>query len=283
MDDFLTDPAPAKIVAAMEENLIQAVGFFFGGNTNDPRTQLHNDPDMLWTLTDIPFPLFNAVCGARLPENSVDERIKTVLDRYREGNVPMIWWTGPATQPPDLGNRLQAHGLMHSDDLPGMAVDLHHLSDHRPPPTTCTIQQVDNAEALQTWCRVCIAGFDMPDFAGNALYDLLIHKGFSPDLPSRNYLAMVDGQPVATTSVYVGAGVAGIYNVATLPHARRQGVATALILRALTDAHTLGYRIATLQSSPMGLGIYQQVGFREYCTISTYMWQPTPQEGESAA
>lgn len=280
MNDVLTDLAPAQVMNAMEANMFQALAFYFGEDTDHHQIQLHDDPDMFWTLTDIPFPLFNAVCRAHLPESDVDARIEAVLDRYRAANVPMLWWTGPATQPPDLGTYLQAHGLTQIGALPGMAVDMHDRSQQSLPPTTCTIQQVNDAATLQTWCGVCVAGFDMPDFVATALYDMLVNKGFSSDLPSRNYLGIVDGQPVATASLYLGAGVAGIYNVATLDHARRQGLGTALTSRAMADAHMLGYRIATLQASPMGVSVYQQLGFREYCTISQYMWQPTPHEGK---
>ncbi|KAB8314073.1 GNAT family N-acetyltransferase [Tolypothrix campylonemoides VB511288] len=59
------------------------------------------------------------------------------------------------------------------------------------------------------------------------------------------------------------AGVAGIYYVATLPKARRQGFATALVLAALHKARALKYSVGTLQALQMGVNVYTQIGFQE--------------------
>jgi ribosomal protein S18 acetylase RimI-like enzyme len=55
----------------------------------------------------------------------------------------------------------------------------------------------------------------------------------------------------------------GIYNVSTLEHARRRGLATALTARLLHDAAARGYRTATLQSTEMAERVYAAVGFRD--------------------
>jgi predicted acetyltransferase len=85
---------------------------------------------------------------------------------------------------------------------------------------------------------------------------------------------MLDGTVVGTCTLYLGAGVAGIYNVSTLPKARRQGVATELTLTALHAARDRGYRIGILHASEMGYGAYRRIGFRDYCTVSHYLYLP---------
>jgi ribosomal protein S18 acetylase RimI-like enzyme len=56
-------------------------------------------------------------------------------------------------------------------------------------------------------------------------------------------------------------GVAGIYNVGTVRHARRQGLARAMLARALEDAR--GAEVVTLQVAPEGFveGFYLDLGF----------------------
>ena len=55
----------------------------------------------------------------------------------------------------------------------------------------------------------------------------------------------------------------------TVPDARQKGAGTALTLAAMREGLADGYHFARLQSSAMGLPIYQRLGFREYCTFGT--------------
>ncbi|GHO87493.1 GNAT family N-acetyltransferase [Dictyobacter formicarum] len=87
--------------------------------------------------------------------------------------------------------------------------------------------------------------------------------GFDEDGLWHHYLGWWNGDPVATTSLFLGAGVAGIYFVFTLPAARCQGIGAAITLAALQDASRRGYRVGVLGSSSMGYSVYQRLGFQE--------------------
>ena len=50
--------------------------------------------------------------------------------------------------------------------------------------------------------------------------------------------------------------------------------AAAITLAPLRAAHTLGYRIGVLESSPMGVGLYTSLGFRVRCSFEVYRWDP---------
>lgn len=88
----------------------------------------------------------------------------------------------------------------------------------------------------------------------------------------QHYLAYQDDIPVATASLGLAAGVAGIYNVATIPKAHRQGLGATVTAAALEDAaRRSGYRAGTLQSSHVGFHMYWELGFRHLCDMEHYV------------
>ena len=77
----------------------------------------------------------------------------------------------------------------------------------------------------------------------------------------RLYLGYLDGEVVAGSEMYLSAGVAGAYGVATLPHARRRGIGTAITGLPLREAQRAGAEWAVLQASPDGAALYARLGF----------------------
>ncbi len=263
--------APA-LTTAIEANQFEVFRLFRYWS----QAEVRDDPDMLWIITDIAHSLFNSVFRAHLEPDNIDAAIKTTIARGRSRNVPILWWVGPATRPANLGEYLEAHGFARGDDLPGMAVDLLALNEGLPAPPDLTVEQVADVATLKQWCRC----FEWPDFVEAAWLDLLTSIGLGAQSPLRYYLGRLKGEPAAASLLFLGAGVAGIYNVATLPEARRQGVGTATTLAPLREARALGYRVGILQSSEMGFSVYHKVGFREYCKISTYVWTGETEQSE---
>ena len=82
------------------------------------------------------------------------------------------------------------------------------------------------------------------------------------------YLGLVDGEPVASSTLAHGGRVAGVYNVATLPEARRKGFGEAMTWHAISRGAACGCDMAALQASEMGRPIYERMGFR---LVSPYL------------
>ena len=94
--------------------------------------------------------------------------------------------------------------------------------------------------------------------------------GIGHGLPLHHLLGRLDGRPVATASVLLDGGIAGVYDVSTVPGARRRGIGTALTVAALQLGRADGYEIAFLQPSAMGRRLYERLGFRECCVCRVY-------------
>jgi ribosomal protein S18 acetylase RimI-like enzyme len=86
----------------------------------------------------------------------------------------------------------------------------------------------------------------------------------------RVYAARLDGRPVATAIAFDHDGDCGIYNVGTVSHARRRGLATALTAHVLHEAKARGCTTASLQATPVAESVYAAVGFRDLGQIQEY-------------
>ena len=115
-----------------------------------------------------------------------------------------------------------------------MAVDLQALNESLDRPLGLEVEMVNDAESLQKWSEVLIAAAPMPEFVARPMFDFFASLGFGKASPVRNYYGRLNGEVVATSSLFLGAGVAGIYNVATLPKVRRQGIGSAMSLEPLS-------------------------------------------------
>jgi GNAT superfamily N-acetyltransferase len=87
--------------------------------------------------------------------------------------------------------------------------------------------------------------------------------------------ACLEGVAVATAMAFDLDGDCGIYNVSTLPPARRRGLGTALTALHLHAAADRGCRTASLQSSPMAERVYAAVGFQPLGRILEYVNHPS--------
>lgn len=235
-----------------------------------PEYELHDSPELLWVYTGAPFRAFNCVLRTRLEPAEADARIAETVAYFAARDVPMIWWVEPSARPPDLGKRLEAHGLQRMHDLPGMALDLATLRADHSAPAGLKVQHVQDDGTLRTFIHAAVIGFGLPPEAEQGLFEINARAGFGKDDGWRHYLALLDGEPVGTASVFLGVGVAGINIVTTMPHARRQGIGTAATLAPLLYARDRGFRIAALESSEMATGVYRRMGFREFCKFGLY-------------
>ncbi|MDX1665458.1 MAG: GNAT family N-acetyltransferase, partial [Candidatus Promineifilaceae bacterium] len=175
----------------------------------------------------------------------------------------------PGDLPANLEQRLEKKGLSLAEEQPAMAVDLQRLNEGARRPDGLIIERITVAAMMKEkhgWIRGSGSGKTL----GTLLLDLWTAYGFDSESDWQHYLALLNGEPVSWASVFYATGVAGIYAVGTVPQARRQGIGSAITIRALLDARERGYRIGVLQSSQMGYNVYRQLGFETCFKIRTY-------------
>lgn len=265
--NILEDFSAPSLVNAVEENQFE----YLMDLARSPQVTIHKRSELTWFLIGVPFPGFNRIVHARLEANDIDAKIEAALAPFKSRGVPMLWHVGPNTQPADLGERLIALGLTHAAEEPGMAADLLALESDQPSPPGLRIETVEEIEDLKTWSQITARAFDFPGELGDAIFRIEASLGQYP--ARRLYLGYLEREPVATALLFLGAGVAGLYGIGTIPEARRQGIGRAMTVVPLLQARAMGYRIGVLHASSTGEGIYRRLGFREYCRLGRYVWR----------
>ncbi len=267
MATVIKDLSSPELIPALENNMFE----FFSTLGRATGRSLYIGKDYIRVLTGIPFPVFNGVFRAQLSPETIDDAISDTLAAIKTWKVPLFWWAGPGTQPSDLGKHLERRGFHHAGDMPGMAIDLSILKEDEPQPHNFTIRPVENDEMLETYVCVAAKGFDIPASIHDSIVELERGVGVGPDVSLSRYIGYQNGVPVASSAMLIHSGVAGMYNVATLPEARRQGIGAAMTRMPLIDARQKGYRVGTIQAMEMGYSVYKKLGFRDVCSISLYL------------
>ncbi len=184
--------------------------------------------------------------------------------------MPFRWFVGPTSGPADLTERLEAAGLPPLTNTPGMALDIAAMRDEAPAIDGLEIREVATAEELDEWLEVCRISFPFDDATADVWRRVHIPAGFGEERPLRNFVARLDGRPVACSALFTNGHVAGIWNVGTVAEVRGRGIGRAVTLAALRVGRALGYRVAILGSSPLGFPVYTRIGFVEVCRIRHY-------------
>jgi GNAT superfamily N-acetyltransferase len=269
----------AGLVQAIEANaaeLLMVMGRAGGGEQRDDGEKRRGGGGVRWTIGGSPLDYHNAVVAADLSDDAVDEAIAESARLMEVHGVPGSWHVGPSMRPADLGQRLLQAGFGHGGAEPGMAVELANLVE---PPTVLPnstavggleIRRVTDDQTLAIWAATLARGFGEGEKEAQWVAEVYRREGYAD--PWRHYLGWLDGEPVATTTIFLAAGVAGVYFVMTVPEARRRGIGAAITLAALREARDSGFEYGVLGSSPAGRSVYAGLGFREYCTIDLYEW-----------
>lgn len=275
MPEILNDLSKQAMKKAIEENMYALTPV----THNWPEAEIYTGEDVCWCLTDVAFPTCNPILHVCLKPEAVDGFLDNIIARARKRKVNLHCWITEDTRPVNLAEYLTSHNFTTMGEAIGMAIDLQEMNEADRAPADLRIIEVKDNDTLSTWCRVAATGFGVPEQAVPSII-----QWFSKDIemkqPLRFYLGLLDGKPVATSMYYLGAGVTGIYFVATLEEARNQGIGYAVTQKSLLDARELGYQVGILQASQMGLPVYLRLGFKEYSRIGSYSWIYEMNKGE---
>ena len=210
----------------------------------------------------VPIPPFNGVWTATADVAPRD--VLAAVDEFAAGDLPWNLQLRPG-YPAELDDELAGRGLVVTGELPFMV-----LPDPGPlaaavKGSAATHRQVETFADLESLLSLLERGFGMPRELLRGMFPMRLM--FLAD----TWIA-TDGQDVATALGFVHDGWCGVFDVATPEEHRGRGYGGAVTAHTVEAARAAGARAAYLQSSPMGVSVYERLGF---ATVETWQqWMP---------
>ncbi len=251
-------PTREEFAAAVEADLVEHVARLHG----PPVGSVHRDGGAVWFTTGRPSVNDNGVLRDALPSEQVDTAIEQLLRPFAAADLPLMWWrfVGPSGEDAGVASALVRHGFHLDSDRPGMGLDLMAASPP-PPPQGVTVHRVRDEAMFRGWADVVGRAFDDPDFVDGNSVTMGLRMGFDDAAPFRHFLCRLEGEWVGASTLSLGAGVAGLANISTVPERRGRGIGAAAAGAALADARAIGLRIAALSADEGGVRVYERLGF----------------------
>jgi hypothetical protein len=200
-------------------------------------------------VTRVPVQTLNGAWAMRAdtPYEDIDAALAAVV----ANDVPYCLEARPGCVAAD--DVAERFGMLAGEDIPLMTTT---ARADEPAIDGLSLRVLEPGEA-RLHCDVAGPGFDAPPdlLAGVITPAVLAQPGVSA------YVGEVDGEPVVTAMSIALDGGVGIFNVATPPEHRRRGYGAAATARALNDGLAAGAGYGWLQSTAIGHGIYERLGF----------------------
>jgi GNAT superfamily N-acetyltransferase len=226
----------------------------------------HPDTDVLVYTSDLDLPLCSGALAPRFAPGQERHRAHEVLDLLVANGHPFMWWAGSLTRSDAVDAVLLERGLVPDGGSPGMYAALPALDLPAPDPR---VEVCRTEEDMRASFEVFASAFEIPDEFVPAFLELWQSLDDGVQLSAR-----VDGEVVGCASGAVIDGVMGVYNVGTLPAARRRGVGRALTAELMRIGARRGCRAAILHASELGHPVYRALGFEDVCEVYRHVWLP---------
>ena len=232
-----------------------------------PGSELLVNDSMIRVSSGLRYPLFNVVVRPRFADRHVDEQILQIKEYFRSRDLPFLFFLHPSSSPRNLQERLEAAGFHLGGSQDGMA--LTQVNPKVRPNPAVQVEIASTPQAIRTAGEICASVFHLPDMVSRYMTQILMSSLGDPAVLV--YLARIQGIPAATCTLVAMSGGAGLYNVATPSEYRGQGIASALLLRAVQDARTLGQSVMVSHVGPEAARFYHDFGFRTCFKVWVYM------------
>ncbi len=212
------------------------------------------------------------VIYSQLTSQNADRVIAEQVARFQAwGGYGFEWKLYDHDNPPDLKERLLAHGL-EADETEGLLVlDLEDCPSVYLRPVTADVRRIGVEQVADVIAvQEAVWGHSF-DWLAKQLQE---NMEIQPDFWSI-YVAYVDNKPVCAAWINfpTNSQFAGLWGGATLAEYRQMGVYTAVVAVRAQEAIQRGYRFLMVDASDMSRPILQKRGFKLLTYTTPYTWK----------
>jgi ribosomal protein S18 acetylase RimI-like enzyme len=239
----------------------------------EPDTELIDRPN--WVQIRTPSSRLvshNAVLLARLAPHEVRARVEEVVAEHAARGAGFRWVVGPSSEPADLAEQVLASGAERLGESVGMAMTI--------PEDDLTLDmpglaveplRVDNLDEFASLNRLAWERDD----AFEARMRYLANKALGEPTNRRSWIAYLDGEPVAASSLRLLPDLGYLQGCAVVPAHRRRGIYRALLRHRLHYLREQGFRYAAVWAAASGSAITcRSLGFQTICSAEFFEWAP---------
>jgi len=235
-----------------------------------PNGEVREYPGVSIASTGVTFQMFNAAFLSAFVANEeeLERRVSLAEVHFRARFLDWACWICEDWLDERVRGRVRhvfrKHNLRLSVEMPGM------VCPRLKPAARCLpaldFRRVGDELTRNDFCAIGSACFNVPlpwfreVFSGKTVWG-----------DFAGYVGYLDGEAICTAATVVGAGVVGVYNVATLPGYQRRGYGEAVMRHALDRAREqTGLTRTILQSTAQGLPLYCRMGYEIVTRVAVY-------------
>jgi hypothetical protein len=212
---------------------------------------------------------------SRLTPENADRVIEEQVADFERLGREFEWKLYDHDQPPDLRERLAAHGFAIEDAEALMVLELAQISETLLRPATHDIRRITDPEQIYT-AVIAVKEEIWQEKLGQQAEELAQELRLDGEHISF-YAGYVDDQPVCSAWIRFNetGSFAGLWGGSTLPAHRKHGFYTALVAVRAQEAIQRGYRFLTIDASPMSRPIVTRHGFQLLTFTHPCIWHPS--------
>lgn len=231
----------------------------------DPGTEIERGAGWVFGAGRSSHPLISNAAFRTDDDLDPSELLERARAFFATRNRGFALWARPEVEADrELIRAAEAAGLKAAFGMPEMVLD--RAAKEPPPPAGVELRRVTSAEDARQYWEVATAAYASLGFPAEIFAYYENEEGLWADNVVA-FLAHLDGQPAGIAMTIVSHGVAGIYWVGCIEQARGHGLGQTVTAAAVNAGLDMGAETASLQASPMGEGLYRQMGFE---TIFNY-------------